>query len=159
MTEEKCIFCRIAQGEASCFPIWEDEKHLAFLSIYPNTPGFTVLITKGHYPSDLFSLPDKVLIDLILAAKRVAKLIGSRLEDVGRTGLVFEGFGVNHAHAKLIPMHGTKLKEWRPLKSTLDKYFEEYEGYLSSHDYRRASDSMLGKLAQKIRRGTERKEG
>ncbi|MEM4330694.1 MAG: HIT family protein [Candidatus Pacearchaeota archaeon] len=149
--KETCIFCKIVRGELPCHKIWEDEKHLAFLSIFPNTPGFSVVITKEHYPSYAFDLPDNVLTELVLAAKKVAKLIDSKLEDVGRTGMIFEGFGVDHVHAKLFPMHGTKIKEWKPIKSNVDKFFEKYEGYISSHDYKRADDEELKKIAEKIR--------
>ena len=66
--------------------------------------------------------------------------------------MIFEGFGVDHVHAKLFPMHGTaQLQEWRPLNASLDKYFEHYEGYISSHDYQRADDGELAALAQEIR--------
>jgi diadenosine tetraphosphate (Ap4A) HIT family hydrolase len=146
-----CIFCKIVKGEAPAHKIWEDEKHLAFLSIFPNTEGFTVVITKKHYSSYAFDLPDNVLKELVIAAKKVAKLLDTKLEDVGRTGLIFEGFGVNHVHAKLFPMHGTKMKKWKPIKSNVNKYFEKYEGYISSHDYKRADDKKLAKLAKKIR--------
>lgn len=146
-----CIFCKIIEGELPCHKIWEDEKHLAFLSIFPNTEAFTVVATKKHYPSYAFDLPDDILIDLVLATKRVAKLLDSKLEDVGCTGMIFEGFGVDHIHAKLFPMHGTKIPEWKPIKSNVDKYFEKYEGYISSHDYKRADDQKLAELAKKIR--------
>jgi len=151
-SEKDCIFCKIVKGELSCHKIWEDKKHLAFLSIYPNTDGFTVLITKEHYPSYAFDLPDNVLKDFIIAAKKVAKLLDKKLEDVGRTGLIFEGFGINHVHAKLFPMHGTaNITKWKPIKSTVNKFFEKYEGYISSHDYKRADDKKLAELAKKIR--------
>ena len=146
-----CIFCKIVKGELPCHKIWEDAKHLAFLSIFPNTEGFSVVITKRHYPSYAFDLSDNVLKDLVIASKKVAKLIDSKLEDVNRTGMIFEGFGVDHVHAKLFPMHGTKMGEWKPLKSNVDKYFEKYEGYISSHDYKRADDRKLVELAKKIR--------
>jgi|SRR3989344_963442 len=146
-----CIFCKIVKGEAPCHKIWEDEKHLAFLSIFPNTEGFSVVITKKHYPSYAFDLPEDVLTGLMLAAKKAAKLLDAKLEDVGRTGMIFEGFGVDHVHAKLFPMHGTKMPEWKPVKSNVDKYFEKYEGYISSHDYRRGNDEELADLAKKIR--------
>jgi diadenosine tetraphosphate (Ap4A) HIT family hydrolase len=115
---QDCIFCKIVAGEAPCNKIWEDEKHTAFLSIFPNTPGFSVVITKEHYSSYAFELPDQVLADLVLAVKKVAKLIDSKLPDVGRTGMIFEGFGVDHVHAKLFPMHGTKSEEWKQHKSS-----------------------------------------
>ncbi len=147
-----CIFCKIAEGKSPCHKIWEDKNHLAFLSIFPNTEGFSVVIPKKHYPSYAFDVQDKILSDLVLASKKVAKLIDSKLEDVGRTGLIFEGFGVDHLHAKLFPMHGTAdMTKWKPLHSNMKKYFEKYEGYISSHDYERAEDEKLAKLARKIR--------
>ena len=147
---EDCIFCKIVSGEAPSYKIWEDGKHLAFLSIFPNTEGFSVVIPKEHYSSYAFDAPEDVLKELTIAAKKVGKLLDEKLENVGRTGMIFEGFGVDHLHAKLFPMHGTGAKDWKPVHSNVDKYFEKYEGYISSHDYKRADDEQLAKLAQKI---------
>ncbi len=146
-----CIFCKIVKGEVPSHKIWEDDKHLAFLSIFPNTEGFSVVVTKHHYPSYAFDLPDEVLAGLVLATKKVAKLIDSKLDDVGRTGMIFEGFGINHVHSKLFPMHGTKMESWKPMGSNIKKYFDKYEGYISSHDSERADDEKLAELAKKIR--------
>jgi len=146
-----CIFCKIVKGEAPSYKIWEDEKHLAFLSIFPNTEGFSVVITKEHYDSYAFDLPDNILSDLVIATKKVGKLLDEKLDDVGRTGMIFEGFGVNHIHAKLFPMHGTKGEEWRQRISKPHKFFNEYEGYISSYDYERADDEWLKKIADKIK--------
>lgn len=88
---------------------------------------------------------------LINAAKQTAKLLDTKLENVGRAEMIFEGFGVDHVYAKLFPIHGTKMAEWKPLNSNVDKYFEKYEGYISSHDYKRADDQKLAELAKKIR--------
>ncbi len=151
MTDDNCIFCKIVKGEAPSHKIWEDDNYLAFLSIFPNTEGFSVVITKDHYPSYAFDLPDKVLTGLVLAAKKVGKLLDSKLEDVGRTAMMFEGFGVNHMHAKLFPMHGTDKEDWEQFASDVDKYFDKYEGYISSHNGKRGDDEKLSKLAKKIR--------
>ena len=149
---EDCIFCKIVKGEAPSFKIWEDEKHIAFLSIFPNTEGFSVVIPKKHYTSYAFDLPDEVLADLVLATKKVAKLLDLKLDDVGRTAMIFEGFGVDHIHAKLFPMHGTKDDEWKKRSSNVEKYFDKYEGYVSSHDYKKEDGEKLRKLMEKIRR-------
>lgn len=149
--KDDCIFCQIAEGSAPSHKIWEDDKHVAFLSIFPNTEGFSVVIPKDHYSSYLFDLPEEVVADLVLAAGKVAKLLDTAFEDVGRTGMIFEGFGVDHIHAKLFPMHGTKSDEWVQRKSNVDKYFETYEGYISSHDHARADDAELAALAERIR--------
>jgi len=150
---KNCIFCKIVHGESPSHKIWEDEKHIAFLSIFPNTSGFSVVATKTHHPSDVFSLPDEVVTNLVLAAKKVAKLLEEKLEDVGRTGLILEGFGVDHLHAKLFPMHGTKTDEWKQRRSRAEerKYFQHYEGYIASNDYEREDDEKLKELARKIR--------
>ena len=65
---------------------------------------------------------------------------------------MFEGYGVDHLHAKLFPMHGTKAKNWKPRESSVNKYFRKYEGYISSHDYKRADDEKLAELANKIKK-------
>ncbi|MBY0110456.1 HIT family protein [Patescibacteria group bacterium] len=149
---DSCIFCKIVKGEAPSHTIWEDEKHLAFLSIFPNTPGFSVVVTKEHYGSYVFDLPDEVYAGLLRAAKTVGKKIDATLPDVGRTGLLAEGFGVDHAHVKLFPMHGTKdMGEWKPIESKRTEFYEVYPGYLSSHDAARADDGELAELAKKIR--------
>ncbi len=149
---EDCLYCKIVQGLEPCHKIWEDNEFLAFLSIFPSTEGFSIVIPKIHYSSYAFDLPDEVLCRLILAAKKVGKQIDGRLEDVGRTGLVLEGFGVDHVHAKLFPMHGTaSLTKWKPMTAFVDKYFKKYEGYISSHDCERKDDNELEKIARKIR--------
>ena len=151
MEEKNCIFCRIAKGELPCHKIWEDDKHLAFLSPFPNTEGFSVVITKKHYPSYAFDLSEDVLKELVIASKKVAELLDRKLNDVGKTGMIFEGFGINHVHSKLFPMHGTAdMKEWKNIKSNVDKYFHKYEGYISSHDCKKEDDGKLAELAKKI---------
>jgi diadenosine tetraphosphate (Ap4A) HIT family hydrolase len=151
---DDCIFCKIVKGEIPCHKIWEDEKHFAFLSIFPNTEGFTVVATKEHLPSYVFELKDTRLKELIIAAKKVAKMIDAGLEDVGRTGLIGEGFGVDHCHLKLFPMHGTaNMKKWKPLESgnKMRVFFEQYPGFISSHDSEKMSDEKLSEIAKKIR--------
>ena len=146
-----CIFCKIAKGEMPFHKIWGDEDHIAFLGIFPNTEGMAIVIPKKHFQSYAFDADDKVLCNLIKASKKVGKLLDSKLKDVGRTALVLEGFGVDHLHAKLFPMHGTKMKKWRPVHSNIDVYFDKYPGYISSHDSVRANDNELEDLASKIR--------
>ena len=143
-----CLFCDIIEGKAPCHKVWEDKEHLAFLSIYPNTKGFTVVIPKQHCSSYAFEQSDEVLSKLIIASKQVANLLDKSFAQVARTGLFFEGYGVDHLHSKLFPMHGTGTDaSFQPIASEVNKYFEQYEGYISSHDYKRESDEKLAKLA------------
>ena len=150
---DSCIFCKIIKNEMPCHLVDENEDFMAFLTIFPNTLGATVVIPKKHYPSYAFDLEDDVLTGLMLYTKQIAKKLDHFFEDVGRTAMVFEGFGVDHIHAKLFPMHGTKQmhENWKQVSSNVDKYFDQYEGYISSHDFKRADDGELAKLAEGIR--------
>ena len=150
---ENCIFCKIIRNELPHHLIDSNDDFMAFLTIFPNTLGATVVIPKKHYSSYAFDLDDDVLSNLVLYSKKVARKLDGFFEDVGRTAMVFEGFGVNHVHAKLFPMHGTKQvhENWQALNSNVDKYFKQYEGYISSHDFQRADDRELKLLAERIR--------
>jgi diadenosine tetraphosphate (Ap4A) HIT family hydrolase len=119
------------------------------LSRYPNTPGVTVVITKQHLSSYMAEVPDDALCNLVLAAKRVAQILGQALPDASRTGLAFEGFGIDHIHAKLFPFHGT-TDEWRPIESEIDTFFPNYEGYFCTNDGPRADDEDLACVVAEI---------
>lgn len=146
-----CVFCEIAAGKLPYHLVAQDENFMAILGIFPNTKGMTVVFPKKHYGSYVFHLEDDVIKDLMLFAKKVAKKIDKKLPTVMRTGMVVEGFGVDHAHVKLFPLHGKKTKDWKPIESSKDDYYEEYPGYISSHDSKRADDKELAKLAALLR--------
>lgn len=150
-----CIFCRIVSGNAPAHRIWEDAEHLAFLSIFPNTEGFSVVIPKAHRTSYVVEMEPEGFTALHLAARAVAHRLDTAFDDVARTGIMYEGYGVDHAHAKLFPMHGTagnQGESWREVASPIDGYFDRYQGYLSSHDHTRAEDTWLADVAARIRR-------
>ncbi len=151
-----CVFCEIVDGRAEGHVIWEDEKHLAFLSIYPNTEGVTVVVPKEHRSSYVFEQSDSVAAELLLAAKKVAKILDKNLKGVARTAMVFEGYGVDHLHAKLYPMHGTgEDSGFKRVSSKVRTYFDSYLGYVSSHDGPRADDEELAALAIQLREREE----
>jgi diadenosine tetraphosphate (Ap4A) HIT family hydrolase len=151
----KCVFCEIVKGSIKTPGIfWEDKQFMAFLSTWPSTEGLAVLVSKGHYGSDVLAIPDKMLQRFIVAAKKVSNVLMGHFKDVGRVGLIIEGLGVDHAHIKLIPMHGTgymKQGVWRQRLSGKSDYFEKYEGYLTSADGPKADYGKLRDLAKKLR--------
>ena len=160
MKDPNCIFCRIAEEKAPSHKVWEDDNHIAFLSIFPNTEGFTVVATKDHYPSDAFINDEQIYLDLMKATRTVGNLLTKAFPDVDRTGMFLEGFGVDHLHSKLFPMHGTgDMKDWKMIESSglENVYFDHYPGYLSSHGGKRMDDKKLAEIAQKIRSASTKK--
>jgi len=154
--DNKCVFCEIAKGNIKTPGIfWDDGEFMAFLSIDPNTEGFSCVIPKQHFGADVLKMPDDMLQKLIIAAKKVSAILEKHFDDVGRVGLIMEGMGVNHAHIKLFPMHGTeylKNGEWRQTLSGKNFWFDKYEGWICSGSGPMTDPEKLRKLAEEIRR-------
>ncbi len=114
MINHDCLFCRMVLGKEPYHKIYEDDKNLGFLDIYPNTKGQSLVIPKKHFGSNIFDMPQEDYISLFLAVKETAdkltKSLGSQ-----RVFIVFEGMEIDHAHIKLYPM-----------------YDESYLGYLTT---------------------------
>ncbi|MBM3228512.1 HIT family protein [Candidatus Pacearchaeota archaeon] len=147
---EKCIFCEIVKGKIPSVKIWEDGRHLAILDINPNTEGMTLVLTKKHYDSDATDMPDKAYKDLMIATKKVAKLLENKL-NVRRVAIVMEGLGVNHVHLKLYPIYGLEEKfeeTWAKEKI----YFNTYKGYISTQLGPKKTIEELKKIAEKIKK-------
>lgn len=150
-----CVFCKIIAKEFDTLGLfWEDEHFTAFLSIDPNTEGFSVVVPKSHYGSDVLKMPDETLAQFVLAAKTVAEILERAFPDVGRVGLIMEGTGIDHAHIKLAPMHKTewmKRGEWKQVPSHREDWFDAYPGWLSSAGGPMADPEKLKELAKKLR--------
>lgn len=151
-SEQNCIFCEIVAGLAPCHKIWETVHYLAFLSIFPNTEGFTVVIPKHHLSSYIFDHAPEEINGLMGAAKQVSSILVNKFPTVARTALVFEGYGVNHLHAKIIPLHGTAKDRWEGNTDSIKTKFDKYPGYISSHDAARESDEKLAEIANFLRK-------
>lgn len=67
------FFCKIIKNEMPCHLVDENEDFMAFLTIFPNTLGATVVMPKKHYPSYAFDLEDDVLTGLMLYTNKLLK--------------------------------------------------------------------------------------
>jgi len=143
---DDCIFCKIIKGEIPSYKIYEDESHYAFLDIYPNTKGMTLVIPKKHHDSYLFKMNDNDYSNLLLVSKKVGKILEKGL-NVKRVAMVMEGMGVNHAHIKLYPLYGLE-KEFEETWATEKIFFDRYKGYISTQMGERASDDELKQLSE-----------
>lgn len=125
------LFARIVRGEVPQSRAWEDEQHVAFLTPFANTPGFTVLVPRTHLSSDIFSLEAKEYSSLVRSAYSVAQVLKSSL-GLRRCGMIFEGFEIDYAHIKLIPIHeeGELPAFDNPMHQAV--YEENYTGCVTS---------------------------
>jgi len=104
------IFEKIVSGEIPCHKVWEDDEFLAFLDIRPVVKGHTLVIPKKRI-DPLFSMDDSQLQRAILAAKRVAKILESKIP-CERVCMAVVGFEIPHAHIHLIPAGSTSDFPW-----------------------------------------------
>lgn len=142
------IFDKIVSGEVPSHIVWQDGTHIAFLTPFPNTPGFTVVIPKVNPGDNVFSIDDEQYYALMSATKKVAKLLEAAL-DVKRVALVFEGTGVAHVHAKLIPLYGSLASE-TDVWSKETEFTEEYRGFITTHEGPKMDDEQLAAIQAKI---------
>lgn len=149
---EQTIFDKIIDGSIPSWKVWEDEQYLAFLTPFPNTPGFTVVIPKTNPGDNYLEVEDQAYLGVLEAAKKVAKLL-QKAFNVQRVGLVIEGEGVPYLHVKLIPMHGD-LTQLTP--SDHQEFYEQYRGYLTTINGPKMDDDELTAIQQKIQKAAER---
>ena len=100
------LFTKIIKGEIPSHKVYEDDKTLAFLSIYPSVPGHTLVIPKTQVES-LWDLN----ADDYLAVMQTAQKVALRLRDVlkvERVGEKVVGLDIPHAHIHLVPFNAAE---------------------------------------------------
>ena len=93
-----CLFCKIAHRKLPSEIVYENEKVLAFKDINPKALIHFLIVPKNHIESIKSPHSEKVVPELISAAKKIAEekgIAGYRLIfNVGREG----GQVVDHLH-------------------------------------------------------------
>ena len=99
------IFSRIINGEIPSYKVAETDRFYAFLDINPLTKGHTLVIPKLEEPEAdyIFDLDDRLLADMMVFAKRVAKGMKQTIA-CQRIGVAVLGMEVPHVHIHLIPL-------------------------------------------------------
>ena len=146
---DTCIFCNIVTRKLGSACFWEDSEFMAILDINPNTPGMALVITKNHYNSYAFDMPNDVYQRFMLAAKKVAGILECGL-GVQRVALVMEGMGVDHAHIKLYPLHGLD-KKFTEMNAPTRVFFDQYPGYLTTQMGPQVNFEDLDQMAEKLK--------
>ena len=103
------LFTKIIKGEIPSHKIYEDEKTLAFLSIYPSVKGHTLIVPKTQVGS-LWDLEAEDYHAVMNTAQKVALRLRKVLQ-TERVGEKVIGLDVPHAHVHLVPFN------------TADEYF------------------------------------
>lgn len=112
-----CVFCAIAEGKIPCATVFESEKSLVIMDIFPEAPGHCLVLPKTHFlkPGDLPAHEFHELVDLVVRVQDA--IVASGLGQ--GTNLVQNywpfvpegGLKVDHVHFHLVPRNpGDELK-------------------------------------------------
>ena len=124
------IFTKIINKELPCYKIAENNNFIAFLDILPLKKGHTLVVPKIQVDY-IYDLPDKVLSDLFIFSKIIAKKIESVI-DCKRVGVAVIGLEVPHAHVHLIPINEIS-----------DMNFQNQRIELNKEDFQNIRDKII----------------
>lgn len=97
-----CVFCKIVSGDEPRHHVWEDDRFLAFLTLFPHRRGHLLIIPKDHVDY-FFDMNPELYRDIFAVARKLHPVV-RQVSGAIRVGMAVEGFGVAHAHLHLIPM-------------------------------------------------------
>lgn len=103
------IFAKILRGEAPCIKIYEDADTLAFMDIFPQSPGHCLVIPKHVHARNLLDFPAERLSPLFETVQKLAKAVTVALQPDGVVVTQFNGAPagqtVFHLHVHVIPRY------------------------------------------------------
>lgn len=115
--EKDCVFCKIASKEILSYAVYEDKNVLAFLDINPLSEGHALVIPKEHFES-IHDIDEKILRDVILAAKKIAlkmkEVLNADANILNASGKNAEQ-DIFHFHIHVVPRKendGINFNEW-----------------------------------------------
>lgn len=126
------IFAKILKGEMPCVKVYEDEHVLAFMDLFPQAPGHTLVVPREPVRNAL-EMTDGALQATIVRVKRIANAVKSALKPDGIVITQFNGAlagqTIFHVHFHIIPRmdgvalgaHGGGQADMDELKAQADK--------------------------------------
>ena len=116
------LFSKIIIGEIPSFNIYEDEKTIAFLDIYPKQLGHVLVVSKSEV-DDIYDLQNDEYTAMFETSKKVANAI-KKATNCTRVCLMIVGLEIPHAHIHLIPVDKLGDESTYPKKFTTDQMRE-----------------------------------
>jgi histidine triad (HIT) family protein len=105
--DENNIFAKIVRGEAPCARVFESEHVLAFMDVFPQARGHTLVVSKQSKARNLLDIEPEDLAFLIQGVQRVTHAVNAALKPDGVIVTQFNGAPagqtVFHLHFHIIP--------------------------------------------------------
>jgi len=129
------IFAQILAGKADCYRLYEDEDCLAFLDLFPQSSGHTLVIPKRIKARNILDVDGETLGRLMLVVQKLARVLVDELKPDGVQIMQFNGSAagqtVFHLHVHIVPRYRN--------------------GTLARHGEGRAEDAVLKSLQERLK--------
>ncbi|MBF7729085.1 HIT family protein [Pseudomonas sp. N040] len=103
------IFALIIRGEAPCYKLYEDDEVLAFLDLFPQAPGHTLVIPKRVQARNILDVDAESLGKLMAVVQRLTRVLVDELQPDGVQVAQFNGAPagqtVFHLHMHIVPRY------------------------------------------------------
>ena len=117
--EASCVFCAILNRQAPASIVYEDAHVMAFLDIFPQNDGHTLVIPKKHHET-IYTLSEEETAHLFNVARKVALAVKKTVDAQGITiaqhNEAAAGQDIFHMHVHVIPRYaGQRLRRLEEL--------------------------------------------
>jgi len=101
------IFGKIVRGEAPCAKVFEDHDTFAFMDVFPQGPGHTLVVHKRSHARNLLDVEPDALQSTIMTVQRIARAVRAAMRPDGVFVAQFNGQAAGqtvwHLHFHIIP--------------------------------------------------------
>jgi histidine triad (HIT) family protein len=103
------IFAQIIRGEAPCYKLYEDEDVLAFLDVFPQSFGHTLVIPKRSAARNMLDIDTDSLSKVMAVVQQLTAVLVAELTPAGVQVAQFNGAlagqTVFHIHVHIVPRY------------------------------------------------------
>ncbi|WEJ73662.1 HIT family protein [Pseudomonas sp. PSE14] len=106
------IFAQIIRGDAPCYKLYEDDDVLAFLDLFPQSYGHTLVIPKNSPARNILEVDPEALGKVMRVVQRLTGVLVAELNPDGVQVAQFNGAPagqtVFHIHMHIVPRYAGK---------------------------------------------------
>jgi histidine triad (HIT) family protein len=112
--DDNNLFAKILRGEVPSVKIFEDDVALAFMDIFPQSRGHTLVLPKGQRVKNFLEMPESAVGPYLERVQRVAKAVTTALKPDGVVVAQYNGTPggqtIFYPHFHIIPRYeGVRL--------------------------------------------------
>lgn len=132
MTDESCIFCKIANGQIPSATVYEDDDFRVILDLGPASKGHALILPKNHF-KDVCALDEKTAAKILPLAGKIGSAMKKSLGCAGfnlvQNNGEAAGQTVFHFHMHVIPRYegGPEMVAWKPGNPTQEELAQTAE--------------------------------